>query len=132
MRPYVGAMAILEYASPPRKRETQRGVESGNETGNVTGALKIGFGSGLWEGILATCGIFYLRPTPQVWRKAVGVPAGADKKASLELARELFPELRGELKRQKDHGRAEALLMARFAQLRWSLTPEPPGRKGEG
>jgi crossover junction endodeoxyribonuclease RuvC len=47
--------------------------------------------------------------TPQAWKKFHGL-IGSEKSASLELARSMFPE--ASLKRQKDHGRADALLMA--------------------
>jgi crossover junction endodeoxyribonuclease RuvC len=47
--------------------------------------------------------------TPQAWKKYHGL-IGSEKAASLELARSMFPE--ASLKRQKDHGRADALLMA--------------------
>jgi len=47
--------------------------------------------------------------TPQKWKKYHGL-IGTEKVASLELARSMFPE--ASLKRQKDHGRADALLMA--------------------
>ena len=46
--------------------------------------------------------------TPQVWKKALGLDS--DKQKSLDLARKLWPD--APLKRQKDNGRAEALLMA--------------------
>lgn len=46
--------------------------------------------------------------TPQVWKKALKLDS--DKQKSLALARQLWPE--APLKRQKDNGRAEALLMA--------------------
>lgn len=47
--------------------------------------------------------------TPQAWKKHHGL-IGTEKTASLELARSMFPE--APLTRQKDHGRADALLMA--------------------
>lgn len=46
--------------------------------------------------------------TPQVWKRALKLDS--DKQKSLALARQLWPE--APLKRQKDNGRAEALLMA--------------------
>ncbi|MHA1496598.1 MAG: hypothetical protein ACTSRT_03370 [Promethearchaeota archaeon] len=36
------------------------------------------------------------------------------KEGSLKLARELFPELKEDLKRKKDHNRAEALLITKY------------------
>ena len=47
--------------------------------------------------------------TPQAWKKHHGL-IGTEKVASLELARSMFPD--APLTRQKDHGRADALLMA--------------------
>jgi crossover junction endodeoxyribonuclease RuvC len=47
--------------------------------------------------------------TPQQWKKYHGI-TGLPKEASLDLARSWFPD--ASLKRQKDHGRADALLMA--------------------
>jgi hypothetical protein len=46
--------------------------------------------------------------TPQVWKKALGLDS--DKQKSLDLARKLWPD--APLKRKKDNGRAEALLLA--------------------
>lgn len=46
---------------------------------------------------------------PQVWKKHHGL-IGTEKVASLELARSMFPE--ASLKRIKDTGRADAILMA--------------------
>lgn len=46
--------------------------------------------------------------TPQVWKKSFGLTA--DKHASSIMARKLWPD--APLARQKDNGRAEALLMA--------------------
>jgi len=48
--------------------------------------------------------------TPQVWKKALKLDS--DKNKSLVLARQLWPT--APLKRQKDNGRAEALLMAHW------------------
>ena len=47
--------------------------------------------------------------TPQAWKKHHGL-IGTEKVASLELARSMFPD--APLTRQKDHGRADALLMS--------------------
>ena len=46
--------------------------------------------------------------SPQMWKKALALDS--DKQKSLDLARKLWPD--APLKRQKDNGRAEALLMA--------------------
>jgi len=50
--------------------------------------------------------------TPQIWKKSMGLTA--DKRTSLKMARELWPN--APLTRQKDNGRAEALLIAEWAR----------------
>ena len=50
--------------------------------------------------------------TPRIWKKALGLDS--DKNRSLALGRDLWPE--APLSRQKDNGRAEALLIAGFLQ----------------
>ena len=47
-----------------------------------------------------------------VWKKQLGL--SQDKQESLDMARELFPHLASLLERVKDHGRAEALLIAHW------------------
>lgn len=54
----------------------------------------------------------YLEVEAQTWKKDLGL--SKDKKESLDLARELFPHLVDELKRMKDNGRAEALLIGHW------------------
>ena len=51
----------------------------------------------------------FMLVTPQRWKKHHGL-IGLPKSASLDLARASYPT--ASLKRQKDHGRADALLMA--------------------
>lgn len=53
----------------------------------------------------------YELATPQKWKKGMGL-IGKDKKESLSMARELWPD--APLKLVKHHGRAEALLMAKW------------------
>jgi crossover junction endodeoxyribonuclease RuvC len=54
---------------------------------------------------------------PAVWKRLYGL-GGADKEDSLAKARQLYPGLGQELKRKKDHNRAESLLIAHFALKR--------------
>ena len=79
----------------------------------TTSMFSMGRGSGLWEGIIAAFELPLQLVIPRVWKnKMVGI--GADKNASRLKAIDLFPSVAGELSRVKDHGRAEALLMAEF------------------
>ena len=54
--------------------------------------------------------------SPNVWKKALAL--SSDKSQSLQRAREMFPH--APLARQKDHNRAEALLIAHFGMTRES------------
>lgn len=74
-----------------------------------------GHGVGVIEGVIAGLGLPYERVSPQRWRKALGAPGGVDaKEASRLLALQLFPGAADQLARKKDHGRAEALLIAEW------------------
>jgi hypothetical protein len=54
--------------------------------------------------------------TPQSWKKFYGL-GGKEKRDSLALARDLYPELsQTHLKRAADHNRAEAVLIAHWAR----------------
>lgn len=75
--------------------------------------------------ILATLQVLQTRiefVAPQTWKKSMGLLSGrettdtARKQASLDKARLLFPG--ADLARKKDHGRAEALLIAHWAFTR--------------
>ncbi|PKI77214.1 Holliday junction resolvase MOC1, chloroplastic-like [Punica granatum] len=72
-----------------------------------------GFGYGLWIGILVTSG-FSVVPVPSLlWKNGFDLSGSrSTKDDSRLLASKLFPSLSDQLKRKKDHGRAEALLIA--------------------
>ena len=82
----------------------------------VSSTFKLGCNLGAWQGILSALGLPYLMPTPREWQKGLVKPSdGPDPKArSLAVARRLFPD--EELSRKKDHGRADALLLAWYAK----------------
>ncbi len=83
----------------------------------VTSMFSMGYGFGLWRGIIAACELPCELVTPRVWKnKMVGV--GTDKNASRLRAIELFPGAANQLARKKDHGRAEALLIAECVRRR--------------
>jgi hypothetical protein len=63
-----------------------------------------------WDGLLATLGLAYTRVRPGVWKKALGLTR--DKEQTRLRAMQLYPG--ADLRRKKDHGRAEALLLARW------------------
>lgn len=68
--------------------------------------------------VRAVCAIARIRVVsvpPGVWKRHYGL-LKTEKAASLERARALYPAQAHMLKRQKDHNRAEALLLAHYAQ----------------
>lgn len=84
----------------------------------VTSMFNFGDGSGVVRGVLAGLMIPYERETPQVWKRAVGIPFGADKGASRERAASVFPAYASAFARKKDDGRADAALLAYFDAIR--------------
>lgn len=89
-------MAVVEavHAMP------KQGVSSSFKFGVAYGAaIAIAEKSGHWESV-----------QPRVWKKDMGLTA--DKKDSLKMARNLWPD--SPLGRIKDNGRAEALLLAEW------------------
>lgn len=99
-----GSVAYVEQAQPFPKDGKQ-------------GWYSTGFGYGAWVGILVASGFRVVPVRAQAWKKAAGI-CGREytKDDSRALASMLFPELSPLLKRKKDHGRADALLIARFGK----------------
>jgi crossover junction endodeoxyribonuclease RuvC len=78
----------------------------------VTSMFSLGRGYGLWLGLLAGLGMSYSPISPVRWRKAMldGMPKGKD--TGRLRAMQLFPQ--ASLSRKRDHGRADALLLAEY------------------
>lgn len=70
--------------------------------------------AGAIEAVAALVGDSVTLVRPQVWKKSHAL-IGTDKKASLELARHIWPD--APLKLAKHHGRADALLIALWLRL---------------
>jgi hypothetical protein len=82
----------------------------------VRSMFSCGLGMGAWLGLLAALALPYTSVRPGVWKKALGLGGGQDKEASRHRAHQLFPG--ADLRRKRDHGRAEALLLAWWYQHR--------------
>jgi hypothetical protein len=82
-----------------------------------------GYGYGLWVGLLAALQVPYTPVRPVVWKQAFSL--GKDKEQARLKAQQLFPG--ADLRRKKDHGRSEALLLAHYG-LRSGLLV-PPGAR---
>lgn len=113
-----GLRHIEDVASAHAFIEDQHGFPGQGRTS--VGSLMRGYG--LWLGILAALGIPYTIVQPAVWKRAMGLPTGSDKQASRLRAMQLYPQMAGELARVRDHGRAEALLIAAYGERKLSGT----------
>lgn len=83
----------------------------------VTSMWSMGRGMGIWEGLLVGLGVSYEKITPQRWKKTLMDGAPKDKGSSILVAKRLFPSV--EFTRKKDHGMADALLIAEHTRRTW-------------
>src|SRR5712692_2445907 len=102
-----GLVALLGAYAGPQAHVTLEESQAMPGQG-VRSMFTIGVGFGVWLGVLAALAFPSTRVRPAVWKRALGV--GKDKEASRLRAMQLFPT--ADLRRKKDHGRAEALLLA--------------------
>ncbi|KAF8403673.1 hypothetical protein HHK36_011777 [Tetracentron sinense] len=76
-----------------------------------------GFGYGLWIGILVASGFSVIPVPSMLWKNQFQLSGSRlCKDDSRKAASILFPSLSSLLKRKKDHGRAEALLIAAYGK----------------
>lgn len=81
----------------------------------VSSMFSMGYGMGLWIGILSALKIPYTKVTPQAWKKKMMDGMGKEKSASCIRAQQLYPnaELFTPRGRALD-GRGDALLIATY------------------
>lgn len=88
----------------------------GRKQGSVS-MFGYGRGYGIWIGALAALEIGFAEVAPQTWKREVMRGAPKEKDASRTVARRLWPDQTEEsLSRKKDHGRADAALIAEYAR----------------
>lgn len=110
-------------AMPRKAAADGRGFET------ATSMFSYGVGYGVIRGVLAARRLWYREVAPATWKAALGLwtpkdPDGAalspetrkraSKRASIELARALFPEAADQI--GKSDGRAEAVLIAEYGR----------------
>ena len=78
----------------------------------VVSMFRFGQAFGAVQGVIAAMGISTEYVTPVTWKRAYGL-LGTQKDASRGKASDLYPL--APLSRKRDHGRADALLIARWA-----------------
>jgi Holliday junction resolvasome RuvABC endonuclease subunit len=83
----------------------------------VASTFKFGMGCGLIRGVLAGAGVPIISVTPAKWKRHFSLNSDAEKSRALAIRR--FPT--APLGRKKDHGRAEALLLAL-----WKIETDDP------
>lgn len=89
----------------------------------VASMWKMGYGVGVWVGILAALGIIRQEVAPQTWQKVMVPDRSLGKESHRLQAVALFPSAASQLTRKKDHGRADALLIAGYLQRATGLVP---------
>jgi crossover junction endodeoxyribonuclease RuvC len=105
---------LVAFLAPYRGPQTHVVIEEAQAMpGQGTRSMfTIGLGMGIWLGVLAALQLPYSRVRPQIWKRALDL--GRDKEQARLRAMQLYPG--ADLRRKKDHGRAEALLLARYGQ----------------
>lgn len=91
----------------------------------ISSAQKNGLVAGMLLGCIAMCCRKINRPTPQQWKKVMRLTK--DKNYSITKAIETFPDYHGLFARKKDHGRAEAALLALYGYRQY-LADKPRKR----
>ncbi|XP_042380542.1 Holliday junction resolvase MOC1, chloroplastic-like isoform X1 [Zingiber officinale] len=100
----LGTKAFIEQ-SMPYPQDGKQGWWSG------------GFTYGLWIGILVASGFSVVPVVSRIWKEHFGIQrSSSTKEDSRRVASSLFPSLHSSLTRKKDHGRAEALLIAAYGK----------------
>jgi crossover junction endodeoxyribonuclease RuvC len=92
--------ALIERAQAMPKQ----GASSGFKYGRAVGAI---------EAAIILCSIPVEFVEPSVWKRAWRLP-GKDKESARQQALQQFPAAHASLARKRDHGRAEASLIALF------------------
>lgn len=88
----------------------------------VASMFNMGYGLGLWIGVITSLGLPLEMTTPQAWKKAMLVSGGREDKAvSLTCAYQCVPSAVPFLQRKKDEGRAEAILIAEYFRRKKSV-----------
>lgn len=107
-----GLAALIRGLGPVEHAVVERVASRPGQ--GVASTFSFGRALGAVEGVLAALGIDVTFALPAAWKRSSGLPTGASKAASRDLARSLWPDLADQFRRVKDDGRAEAALIGRF------------------
>jgi crossover junction endodeoxyribonuclease RuvC len=76
----------------------------------VTGMFRFGYAAGAVAGMVAALGLAHTYLIPRTWQRLAGCGAAGD--SARQRAAQLFPAVVSELRRKRDGGRADAILLA--------------------
>jgi len=79
------------------------------------GSFRYGEVYGILKGVIVSLELPLLEVAPITWKNKM-IGKGKSKDASRMLAAQLFPQLSDRLRLKKDHGRAEAILLAEYGR----------------
>lgn len=88
----------------------------------VSSTFRFGESFGVVKGVLGTLRIPLVLVPAATWKRRLGL-WGAEKDAARTLAVQRFPKAASHLERKKDVGRADALLIAHWAELTEAVGP---------
>ena len=101
--------ATVERFAPMQAVIERVGARPGQ---GVSSMFKFGRGLGIVEGVVAAAMVPVMYVAPAVWKRHFGL--ASEKEASRQRAIEIWPESASLFSRKRDHGRAEAALIARW------------------
>ncbi|USM11471.1 crossover junction endodeoxyribonuclease [Citromicrobium phage vB_CbaS-RXM] len=117
---------IVDYHDP--EKSLIENVHSTPNDGHV-GAFIFGKATGIVWGVFAGLDVPLEQVTPGKWKKDLRVPA--DKEEAMIVAGRLLPQCRSLWSRKKDHGRAEAALIALYLAILNGFSPSQPITPGK-
>lgn len=98
----------------------------GERTMGATSAFNFGMGFGMWLGILAALEIPHQQVHPATWKAKIMAGMGKEKDASRQVAMQHYPKAAPDLNLKKHHGRADALMLARYGWVTYGGQPAKP------
>lgn len=122
---YPGIVSLFRLLKPIRSRlivalEVAQVQIRGKGSNAYTG-FRVGVGYGLWPLFLCSKGYYVEEFAPVKWKRGMGL-IGKDKEASRHKALGMFPS--ADIRRKKDHNRAEALLLAEYMRREYYGRPQ--------
>lgn len=100
-------------SDPTKQMEPRRSM-------GATSAFNFGVGFGIWQGICAGLLLPYQLVHPATWKRFLMKDMEKGKDASRVRALQLYPHIASSLSRKKDHGRADALLLAHYGKVTYN------------